>query len=217
MSEGVRPRAKKEVTMARISLDPPRTLGYRLTKLYSQRRYGVMPEPGAALGHNMQVVRTYALFELQVARWRKLDRTLKELAVMAAAATVGCAWCMDFGYWEAAMNHGVPSAKLRAVPNWRQSDLFTDLERLVMEYAEAMSATPPGVTDEMAGQLSRHLSEAELVELTAIISVENLRARMNSALGLTAQGFRDRCEVDTAPAAAQASGSQHPVRRAHGE
>ena len=57
------------------------------------------------------------------------------------------------------------------------------LERLALEYAEAMTDTPPGVTDEMVERLGRELSEAELVELTAIVAVENLRSRMNAALG----------------------------------
>jgi hypothetical protein len=50
--------------MARISLDPPLTLGYRLGSRFSRRRYGVMLDPGAAIGHNMQVGRSYAIFEL---------------------------------------------------------------------------------------------------------------------------------------------------------
>jgi alkylhydroperoxidase family enzyme len=54
-----------------------------------------------------------------------------------------------------------------------------------------MTATPPEVTDEMVAELGRHLSEAQLVELTAIIAVENLRSRINHALGLTAQGIAD--------------------------
>jgi AhpD family alkylhydroperoxidase len=183
--------------MARISLDPPQTLGYRLGSRFSRRRYGVMVDPAAAMGHNMQVGRSYAIFELQVERWHQLDRGLKDLAVMAAAAAIGCTWCLDFGYWES-MKHGVPAAKIRAVPNWRDSELFTALERLVLEYAEAMTATPPEVTDEMVEALGRYLSEAQLVELTAIIAVENLRSRINSALGLTAQGFKDRCELPAA-------------------
>ena len=62
--------------------------------------------------------------------------------------------------------------KIRAVPQWRDSDVFTELERLVLEYAEAMTDTPPSVTDEMVARLRTHLSEAELVELTAIVAVE---------------------------------------------
>ncbi len=190
--------------MARISLDPPQTLGYRLGSRFSRHRYGIMLDPGAAMGHNMQVGRSYAIFEMQVERWHHLDRELKDLAVMAAAATIGCAWCMDFGYWEVTVNHSVPAAKIRAVPDWRDSGLFTQLERLVLEYAEAMTATPPEVTDAMVEALGRYLNEAELVELTAIIAVENLRSRINSALGLTAQGFKDRCDLP-APAGQEAA------------
>jgi hypothetical protein len=56
--------------MARISLDPPKTLCYRIGARLSRRRYGVMLDPGAAIAHNMPVGRSYALFELQVERWR---------------------------------------------------------------------------------------------------------------------------------------------------
>jgi alkylhydroperoxidase family enzyme len=181
--------------MARISLEPPKTLSYRIATRFARRRYGVMLDPGAAVGHNMPVARSYAIFELGVERWKKLDHGLKDMAVMAAAATIGCAWCLDFGYWESTMNHKVPAEKIRAVPQWRDSDVFTELERLVLEYAEAMTATPPEVTDDLVERLGRHLSEAQLVELTAIVAVENLRSRINSALGLTAQGFKDRCEI----------------------
>jgi alkylhydroperoxidase family enzyme len=181
--------------MARISLDPPKTLGYRILSRLSRSRYGIVVDPGAALAHNMPVTRSYALFEFQVQRWRGVDHELKDIAVMAAAAAIGCAWCLDFGYWEATMMHKVPAEKVRAVPEWRDSGLFTDLERLVLEYAEAMTATPPAVTDHMAEGLRHHLGESGLVELTAIVAVENLRSRMNAALGLTAQGFKDRCDV----------------------
>ncbi len=84
--------------------------------------------------------------------------------------------------------------KIRAVPQWHDSEVFTELERLVMLYAEAMTATPPLVTDDQVARLRGHLDEAQLVELTAIIAVENLRSRINAALGLTAQGVRDRLE-----------------------
>jgi AhpD family alkylhydroperoxidase len=181
--------------MARISLDPPKTLSYRIGARIVRRRYGVMLDPGAALAHNMTVGRSYAFFELGVERWRALDRGLKDLAVMAAATSIGCAWCVDFGYWEATARHEVPAEKIRAVPGWRDSDVFSGLERLVLEYAEAMTDTPPGVTDEMVERLRAQLSDAQLVELTAIVAVENLRSRINSALGLTAQGFKDRCEM----------------------
>jgi AhpD family alkylhydroperoxidase len=194
--------------MARISLNPPRTLSYRLTAWYAQRRYGTQLEPLAAMGHNIPVTRADAIFELQVARWRKLDRRLKDLAVMAASVQIGCTWCVDFGYWESVTNHGVATEKIRAVPQWRDSDVFSELERLVLGYAEAMTATPPAVTDEMVARLRDHLDEAQLIELTAIVAVENLRSRINAALGLSAQGFKDRCEIPAAGTTALAGSAE---------
>jgi hypothetical protein len=53
----------------------------------------------------------------------------------------------------------------------------------------------------MVAGLRGHLDDAQLVELTMMVSVENSRARFNTALGLTGQGFRDRCELPAASAA----------------
>jgi AhpD family alkylhydroperoxidase len=179
---------------ARIPLDPPRTLVYRLTEWYSRRRFGTVADPAAAMGHNPRVLVTNARHEMALEKWHALDPTLKDLAQMASAVTIGCSWCVDFGYW-IATRKGTDPVKLRDVPRWRDSDVFTDLERRVLAYAEAMSATPPAVTDEMVAGLRRDLDDAALVELTMMVAVENSRSRFNSALGLTSQGFRDRCEV----------------------
>ena len=179
---------------ARIPLDPPRTLVTRLVDWYSRRTFGSALEPAAAMGHHPRLLLTQLRHEQALARWDRLDPTLKHLAVMSAAVTVGCSWCVDFGWWVTAQD-GVDPAKLRAVPTWRDSDALTDLERRVVEYAEAMSTTPMGVTDDMVTDLRRDLDDAALVELTTMVAVENSRARANSALGLTSQGFRDRCEL----------------------
>jgi AhpD family alkylhydroperoxidase len=180
--------------MARIPLDPPRTLTYRLTAWYSRRRFGTIAEPAAAMAHNRRVLVGNVRAEMSVEKWHALDPTLKDLAVMSAAVTVGCSWCVDFGYW-ISTGKGVDPVKLRAVPQWRDSDVFTATERAVLGYAEAVSATPPTVTDAMVADLRDRLDDAALVELTMMIAVENQRSRFNSALGLTSQGFSDRCEV----------------------
>ena len=80
--------------------------------------------------------------------------------------------------------------------------LFDRLERLVIEYAEAMCDTPPTVDDELVKRLRAHLDEAQLVELTATVCVENYRSRFNSALGMVPQGFKERCETSALKAAA---------------
>lgn len=181
--------------MARISLDPPRTLLYRIGEWYSKRTYGTVLDPGRAIAHNRKVMLSDLRFERSLAKWDKLDPQLKLLAVMASSHMIGCSWCTDFGYWEA-HNRGMPSAKLHAVPSWRdQREVFTALELDVLEFAEAMCETQPSVTDELAARLIERLGEPAFVELTAMVAVENLRSRMNSAFGLTGQGFSDRCAV----------------------
>jgi AhpD family alkylhydroperoxidase len=194
----------EETAMARISLDPPRTLLNRLTAWYSRRRWGTVADPARAMGHNGRVLFTNAGHEMALEKWNRLDPTLKALAEMASAVSIGCSWCVDFGYW-ISTNKGVDPVKLREVPRWRDSDVHTDLERQVLAYAEAATATPPTVTDDMVAHLREHLDDAALVELTMMIAVENQRSRFNSSLGLSSQGFTDRCEIPARPASISAA------------
>jgi alkylhydroperoxidase family enzyme len=84
-------------------------------------------------------------------------------------------------------------AKAREVPRWRESHVFTPLERDVLEYAEAITQTPPAVTDELSARLLAQLGAPALVELTAFVGFANLASRTNVALGIHAQGFAAAC------------------------
>ncbi|MER6352719.1 carboxymuconolactone decarboxylase family protein [Streptomyces sp. NPDC001634] len=176
---------------------------------YSKRAYGKVLDPGRALAHHPRVLWADLRFEQSVAKWNRLDPDLKALAEMATAASIGCSWCMDFGYW-VSRERGMAREKLVDVPRWRDSDVYTPLERDVMEYAEAMTATPPTVDDDLAARLLGRLGEPAFVELTAMVAVENLRSRINSALGLTSQGFKDSCDVP--PAARRSTASSERAR-----
>lgn len=184
--------------MARISLTPPASAIHEAMESRFQEALGISLDPVTAMAHQPQVLEAIAELEQRAATWDALGPELKELAVMAAAVKIGCGWCIDFGHW-VGVTHGIPADTIEAVPTWRDSDLFSDLERLVLEYAEAMSDTPPTVTDDMVTGLLQHLTEAQLVELTTIIAVENQRARINDALGITAQGFKQYCEIPVGP------------------
>ena len=145
--------------------------------------------------HHPGVLYTMYATELGAGRWRKADPTLQALAVMRTAAVIGCTWCMDFGYWEY-HHRGVDPAKLRAVPDWETSTVFTPLERAVLEYADAMTATPPTVTDDLFSRLLRHLGEAGMVELTTQVALANLYTRSNVAMGIESQGFSSACTFE---------------------
>jgi len=115
--------------MARIPLTPPSTLLNRIGAWYSRRTYGKVLDPGLAVGHHPRVLLTYVRQERGAAKWNRLDPGLKHLAVMAAAATINCSWCMDFGHWEAD-NLGLPMDKISKVPRWRDhEDTFTELDQ----------------------------------------------------------------------------------------
>jgi alkylhydroperoxidase family enzyme len=167
----------------------------RFARLYTRRRFGQMVEPTAAASNHAGVL--LAMGSLETAAqlgWRKLDPTLRWLAIQAASTQIGCSWCVDYGYYEG-MHDGVDPAKVRGVPDWRSGDLFDECERAVLEYAEVATATPGEVPDELAGRIRAHLSDAEFVELAAWVALENFRSRFNAGLGLRSQGFSDSCEI----------------------
>lgn len=170
----------------------------RVVVAICRRLYGEVPDNAYVLAHDRKVAWSVFGFERKVARWDALDPHLKAFAVMATAATIGCSWCLDFGYYTA-HEDGLDLDKVREVPRWRESTVFTPLEREVMGYAEAMTATPPQVTDEMSDCLREQLGTAALVELTMMVAVENERSRFNAAAGLASQGYSDVCELPLAP------------------
>jgi alkylhydroperoxidase family enzyme len=87
------------------------------------------------------------------------------------------------------MQTGADEDKIREVPTWRESRRFSEMERAALEYAEAMTITGQRVTDELFGRIRALLDEAQIVELTAVVALENFRSKFNVPLGVEAQGF----------------------------
>jgi alkylhydroperoxidase family enzyme len=163
-----------------------------LLKTMSRRMFGHVPESVGVMWHHPTVLKDMMGFGRKVEKWDQLDPNLASFAGMAAAGVVGCSFCLDLNYFMA-HNRGLDAAKARVVPRWRESDAFTPLERRVMEYAEAMSQTPPAVTDELSAALLGELGAPALVELTARVAFMNTAARANIALGIKSEGFSASC------------------------
>jgi alkylhydroperoxidase family enzyme len=192
-------------------LDEPRGAIPGLARRYTKRRFGQMVEPAAAASHHSGVLIAMGSLETAVQLgWKKLDPTLRWLAIQATGTKIGCSWCIDYGYFEG-MNEGIDPAKVRAVAHWRSSDLFDDRERVVLEYAEDATGCPGEVSGELAARVRAHLSDAEFVELAAWVALENFRSRFNAGLGLRSQGFSDSCEIPMHDVAAggDAGGEDH--------
>jgi alkylhydroperoxidase family enzyme len=165
-----------------------------VVKRFSKKQLGAVPDSLGVMWQNLPVLRTMFSVGAKAKRWDACDRSLKSFAHMAVAARVGCSACLDFGYYEA-HNAGLDLAKAREVPQWRESTLFTPLERDVLEYAELATETPSAVTDELSARLLAALGAPALVELTAFIAFANMTARANTALGIEAEGLAASCNL----------------------
>ncbi len=163
-----------------------------LMKKMSKRMLGEVPEALGVMWHHRPMLKASFGYSHKVSKFDECDTDLKSYAHMAVASLIGCTWCLDFGYFQA-NNEGLDLTKAREIPRWRESDVFTPLERDVLEYAEAMSQTPPTVTDQMSANLLDQLGVPALLELTGYIAMANQAARSNVALGIEAQGFAAAC------------------------
>jgi AhpD family alkylhydroperoxidase len=131
----------------------------------------------------------------------RLDTRLKYLAELKAAAMITCEYCMDIGS-AFARRAGITDAQLRALPRFRDSDEFTADEKLVLEFAEAMTHIPTTVDESLREKMLARFTRAQLAELAATIAWENHRGRLNQALGVRPSGFSDdaACAVPERPA-----------------
>jgi AhpD family alkylhydroperoxidase len=168
-----------------------------IVRRFSMKLLGEVPEPLGVYFHNRPVLRAFLAVSSKADKWDACDENLKSFAHMAVAAQVGCSWCLDFGYFHA-HNEGLDEAKASEVPRWLESPVFTSLERDVMEYAEAMSATPPRVTDDLSARLLEQLGAPAMVELVASSAFANMTTRSNTAMGIESQGFSKACRLPLA-------------------
>jgi AhpD family alkylhydroperoxidase len=179
-------------------LSPDRApLWIRAVYRYAKKRYGEVPEPFAVSAHHRGLLIAGAVHETALERAStKLPANVRELAVFWTARAIGCSWCVDFGSMLQRLD-GLDVERLKYVDDYATSPLYTDDERAAIAYADAMTTDPHTVTDEQVADLRRRFGDAGVFELTYQIGIENMRARMNTALGITEQGFNsgDACRV----------------------
>ena len=194
--------------MAETRIPPTDVTGVygAIVKFAARKMTGKVPDSVGVLWHNRTVMKDAMGIGGKVEKWHELDRSLATYAGMAAAATVGCSFCLDLNYFRA-HDHGLDEAKVREVPRWREASVFTPLERQVLEYAEAASQTPPAVTDELSDALLAQLGPAALIELAARVAFMNMSARMNIALGIRSEHFADSCDLPPLPVPSRVAGA----------
>ncbi len=145
-------------------------------------------EPVAVYAHSPRLLSGVMKMEQATARLHRLDPRLNHLAQLKTATLVGCEYCIDIGS-QISRRAGMSDEELLALPRYRESGLFGELEVLVLDYAVAMTRTPSEVTDDLFARLREHLDTEQLLELTHAIALEGYRSRMNWALGIGSAGF----------------------------
>lgn len=168
----------------------------KLAYTYAARTFDEVPEPLTVLAHHRKLFLASAGHELAVQKASTmLPANVREIAVYRVAWTIGCSWCVDFGTMLQRLD-GLNVERLRDIGNYSDSPEYSEDERAAIAYADAMTSTPVQVTDDQVADLERRFGRAGVVELSYQIGLENLRARMYSALGITEQGFAtDSCRV----------------------
>lgn len=178
--------------MARIQGVPSDTRNPVLRAIFAivRRRFGRPVEPLQGYARNGAVLAAMTALEVGMERARRLDARLKQLAELRVAALVGCRFCLDIGS-ALVVKIGVSPAQVRDLNDYETSAAFSPLEKAVLRYADRMTETPVEMDDTLVAALLERIDEPQLVELTAAIAHENLRARMNHALGYGAAGFTE--------------------------
>ena len=183
----------------RIEPVPPQRASLLAKVFYrvAKRRFGEVPEPFSVVAHHPRLMLANVVHEGMLgSASKKLPASVRELAVLWTARTVGCSWCVDFGSMLMRLDN-LDVDRLKSIDDWATSRVFNDDERAAIAYADAMTKDPHTITDEQMADLQRRFGDDGVIELTYQIGVENMRARMYSALGITDQGFNsgDACRV----------------------
>lgn len=162
----------------------------RQFKQLTGRESEEMLGPIRVYAHIPKLLSGYGKLERAVAKLHLLDLRHRALAELKAATTTRCEYCIDMGS-RISRDWGLTDEELLALPNYRTASCFSDVDKLVLEYSAAMSRTPVEVSDELFNSLREHFDVPQMVELTHIVALENLRARFNLALGIGSAGFSE--------------------------
>jgi alkylhydroperoxidase family enzyme len=170
-------------------------LVYRFGPRMMKKLTGREPQTGSGIepmeiwAHQPKMMFGMGKFNQAVRKGKSVDERLKYLVELKGAQMIGCEFCVDLGS-QICRNSGLSDEKLLALPRYRQSELFTEREKLALDYTVAVMRTPVEVTDELFAQVKEHFSDKQLVEITALLTVVNLD-RFNAAFGIDSAGFSE--------------------------
>ena len=178
----------------RVSPKPPNRYPWfvRLFFWKQKRTYGQVLDPGLLWGRTPWVFAAMALLYGAINRRRSpIEPPLRSLVTVRVSQINHCAFCVDINA-ATLIKRGADMAKIDALADWRDSPLFSERERLALDYAEAMTDSGRRVDDALFARLRQTFDEDAIVELTGLVAFQNLSSKFNSALDVPPQGF---CQI----------------------
>ncbi len=161
---------------------------------HQKRKYGQILKPALLWARVPRLFTAVAiLYGVLDRKSSPIDPVLRSLITVRVSQINWCRFCVDIN--SAILAKRTSSLeKVEALEQWQQSELFTHKEKLVLEYAEAITYSDRQVDDSLTQRLYEYFDENEIVEITGLIAFQNLSSKFNSALDLPAQGF---CHLST--------------------
>ena len=156
---------------------------------WQRLRYGATLEPVQLWARSPRALFAFMhLFGALRGGGGPLTAELRALVSVRVSQLTGCSFCVDMN-GSFLLDSGASRDKLDQVSEWRTAPLFSATERIALEFAEAVTCTPPAVSDELFQRMREMFSERAIVELTAVVAFQNMSARFNTALGAETHGF----------------------------
>ena len=183
-------------TAMHIPLKPLKKYPFWLQPFFwnQKRKYGAVLDPGLLWGRVPKLFAAVAiLYGVLDRRSSPLDPVLRSLVTVRVSQINWCHFCVDINSATLAKRAGSMD-KVEQLADWQQRDIFTEKERLALEYAEALTYSDQQVTADLMQRLKVIFDDDTIVELTGLIAFQNLSSKFNSALDVPAQGFCTRPE-----------------------
>jgi alkylhydroperoxidase family enzyme len=187
--------------MARIEGVPQSEAGpvvklvYRFMRRGMTKMTGRAPAHGSGIepvelwAHQPKMLSGMGKFAGAARKGKSVDERIKYLIELKGSQMIGCEYCVDLGS-QICRHSGFSDEELLALPRYRSSDLFTEREKLALDYTVAVMRTPVDVSDDLFAQMRERFSDAQLVEMTALLTAVNLN-RFNAAFRIGSAGFSD--------------------------
>lgn len=177
--------------MANIDLNSNSNLSWhaRILVWLQKIKYGRPLEPVLAWLRLPKVFfKFYSLWKSLSRKSSPFTKEFRALVSVFVSMQNSCKYCIDY-HSSLILSSPTYKAKLNRLASYKTSELFDAREKIALEYTELVSITPVVIPKELFKDLKKYFNEVEIIELTALISFQNMSSKFNSALDVAAYGF----------------------------